>query len=83
MEPRKYNPPTCYCSPSPYNYIPTRHVITRNVNLVNNEAPRSIIIEGHKLGEPRSFTWCRNFIHIINFVEDYANRWANFAKKKL
>lgn len=64
----------------PYNYSPAGHVINDDVNLADNEDLKSIIVKGQKFREPRSFTWRRNFIHIMNSVEDYANRWENLKK---
>lgn len=62
---------------------PTGHVITGDVNLVNNDDLKSLIMKGPKFREPRSFTWRRNFIHIMNAVEDYAKRWAKSEKEEL
>lgn len=56
-------------------------MIAANVNIVINEDLRSLILGGPKLREPTSFTWCRNFIHIMNPVEDYAMRWVKFGKE--
>lgn len=36
-----------------------------------------------KFREPRSFTWRRNFIHIMNSIEDCAKRWAQSEKEDL
>lgn len=76
------HPPTCSCYPSPYKYTPAGHVITSDVNLVSNENLRSLIMEGPKLKEPRSFTW-RHISHITNSVEDYAKRWAKSEKEEI
>lgn len=58
-------------------------MIAVDVNIVSNEDPRSLILGGPKFREPTSFTWCRNFIHIMNPVADYAMRWIKFEKEDL
>ena len=55
----------------------------RDVDLVNSENLRSLIMKGPLFREPRSFTRRRNFIHIMNSVEDYAKRWAKSKKEDL
>lgn len=74
---------TCSCSSSPYKCSSAGHVIAADVNIVNNEDLRSLILGGPKFREPTSFTWCRNVIHIMNPVEDYAMRWVKFDKEDL
>ena len=69
------NPPTC-------SYSPAGHVITGDVNIVENEDLRSLIFKGHKFIEPRSFNWRQNFISIMNSVEDYARRWVKHEKEE-
>lgn len=69
------SPPTCSCS-SPFNYSPAGHVSTRDVNIVNNDDLKSLILKGQNFREPRSFNWRSNFIHIMNSVEEYAKQWA-------
>ena len=75
------NPPTCSCSS--FNYSPAGHVITGDVNIVENEDLRSLISKGPKFREPRSFNWRQNFISIMNSVEDYARRWVKYEKEEL
>lgn len=49
------NPPTCYCSLSPFNYNPAGHVITGVFNIVENEDLRTLILKGPVFRKPRSF----------------------------
>lgn len=35
-----------------------------------------------KLREARSINWRQTFIDIIDFVKDYAKRWAKFGKRR-
>lgn len=81
----KDNPIMCSCSSSPNKCGSAGHVIAADVNIVNNEDLRSIILGGPKFREPTSFTWCRirNFIHIMNPAADYAMRWVKFEKEDL
>jgi hypothetical protein len=77
------NPPTCSCSSSPFNYQPVGHVITGDVNIVRHEELMSLILKGPKFRVPRSFKWQQNFISIMDYVEDYARRWAKSEKEEL
>jgi hypothetical protein len=78
-----HNPPTCSCSSSPFNYSPAGHVITGDVDIVENEDLKSLIRTGLKFTEPRPFNWRQNFVPIINAVEDYAKRWAKRENEEL
>ena len=51
------NPPTCSCSSSSFKYSPAGHIITGDVDIVENEDLKSIILKGPKFREPRSFNW--------------------------
>ncbi|XP_055999877.1 uncharacterized protein LOC130046520 isoform X1 [Ostrea edulis] len=77
------NPPTCSCSSSSFNYSPAGHVITGDVDIVENEDLKSLILKCSKYREPRSFNWRQNFISIMSSVEDYARRWAKYEKEEL
>jgi hypothetical protein len=77
------NPPTCSCSPSPFNYSSAGHIITGDVDIVENEDLKSLIRKGPKFTEPRSFNWRQNFVSIMNAVEDYAKRWATRENEEL
>ena len=70
------NPLMCSCSSSPFNYSPAGHIISGDVDVVENEDLKSLIRKGPKFREPRSFNWRQNFVSIMNAVEDYAKRWA-------
>jgi hypothetical protein len=41
------------------------------------------IRKGPKFREPWSFNWRKNFVSIMNAVEDYAKRWAKLENEKL
>jgi hypothetical protein len=77
------SPPTCDCSTSPFRYGPHNHVITGDLNIVNNSKLKNILSKGPKYREPQSFTWKKNFKLIMDSVEDYARRWAKREDFKL
>jgi hypothetical protein len=45
IEQLRQNPPKCTCSSSPFNYRPAGHIITGDVNILQNEDLRSLILE--------------------------------------
>jgi hypothetical protein len=76
IDPLTLNPPTCSCSSSHFKYSPAGHIITGDVDIVENEVLKSLIRKSPKFREPWSFNWRQNFVSIMNAVEDYAKRWA-------
>ncbi|XP_061178497.1 uncharacterized protein LOC133187152 isoform X2 [Saccostrea echinata] len=52
-------------------------IITANTVMI------AFLLLGPKFREPRSFSWRRNFINIVDSVEDYARRWARHEKEDL
>jgi hypothetical protein len=77
------NPPMCSCSSSPFNYGPAGHVITGDVDIVQNEDLISLIRKSPRYREPQSFNWRENFVSIMNAVEDYAKRCVKRENKEL
>jgi hypothetical protein len=82
IEQLRQNPPKCSCS-SPFNYSPAGHIITGDVNIVQNEDLRSLMLKGPKFWEPHSFKWWQNFVSIIDSVEKYARRWTKSEGEEL
>ena len=76
----KSKPPDCSCSTSPFKYGPIGHVITGDLNLVDNRKLKNILAKGPKFREPQPINWKYNFKLLMDSVEDYARRWA--AKEK-
>ena len=68
------NPPPCSCSTSPYLYSPVGHIITGNLNIIDNTKLRDLISKGPKYRESPSFTWKYNFKLVMDAIEDYARR---------
>ena len=69
------NPLTCDCSHSPFQYNPSGHVITGDLNIIQHENLRKVISHGPKFREPQHINWKHNFKIIMDAVEDYARRW--------
>jgi hypothetical protein len=82
IEQFRQNPQMCSCS-SPSNYSPAGHIITVDVEIVQNEDLRSLILKGPKFQEPHSFKWRQNFVSIMDSVEEYARRWTEFEGEEL
>lgn len=59
------------------------HVITGDVNIVNNDDLNSPIIKGPKFRKPRFFNWRYTFIHIINSAEEIVKRWAKHENEEI
>ena len=69
------NPLTCDCSHSPFQYNPSGHVITDDLNIIQHESLRKVISHGPKFREHQHINWKHNFKIIMDAVEDYARRW--------
>ena len=69
------NPLICDCSHSPFQYNPSGHVITGDLNIIQHESLRKVIFPGPKFREPQHINWKHNFKIIMDAVEDYARRW--------
>ena len=65
----------CDCSHSPFQYNPSGHVITGDLNIIQHESLRKVISHGPKFREPQHINWKHNFKIIMDAVEDYARRW--------
>ena len=67
----KSKPPDGTCASSQFSYNPACHVITGDLNIVNNTSLRNA-----KYHEPKSINWKYNFKILMDSVEDYARKWA-------
>ena len=63
---------TCFAS---FQYNPSGHVITGDLNIIQHESLRKVISHGPKFREPQHINWKHNFKIIMDAVEDYARRW--------
>ena len=69
-------PPLCSCSSPTYLYSPAGHVVTVNLNIVENLKLRDILSKGPKYRKPTTFSWKYSFKLVMDSVEDYARRLA-------
>ena len=70
----------CNCSSSPFNYTPIGHIITGDLNIVQHAGLRKIMACGPKFRELRKINRSYNFKIIMDYIEDYANKWAKREK---
>ena len=68
--------PSCSCSNSPFLYRPAGHVVTGDLNIVDDPNLRDILFKGPKYREARPFSWKYNFKLVMDTVEQYARDWA-------
>ena len=68
--------PSCSCSTSPFLYQPAGHVVTGDLNIVENPYLKDILSKGPKYREARPFSWKYNFKLVMDAVEQYAKDWA-------
>ena len=76
------SPLTCDCTTSPFNYSPSGHVITGDLNIIENELLRSVVSHGPKFREPQRLNWNLNFKTIMDAVEIYARSWIKREKEQ-
>jgi len=70
-------PPTCSCDKmSQFVHKPAKHIITGNLDIVNNDKLKQLLSRGPKYREPRSFSWRQNFKIIMDAVEAHARKWV-------
>ena len=73
----------CSCSSSQFLYQPAGHIVTGDLNIVDNTCLRDLISKGPKYQEPQKFSWKYNFKLIMESVEDYARSWAKQEEVEL
>ena len=76
----KSKPPDCSCSSSPFNYSPSGHLITGDLNFVTNDKLRKLLSTGPKYRVANPINWKQNFKLLMDSVEDYARQWARREK---
>ena len=63
--------PSCSCSSSQFLYSLAGHIITGDLNIIQNKQLRDLISKGPKYREPQSFSWKYNFKIIVDSVDEY------------
>ena len=59
----------------PFQYNPSGHVITGDLNIIQHESLRKVTSHGPKFRETQHINWKHNFKIIMDAVGDYARRW--------
>ena len=72
----EYDSPPCSCSSSQFLYQPAGHIVTGDLNIVDNTCLRDLISKGPKYREPQKFSWKYNFKLIMDSIEEYTRSWA-------
>jgi len=75
-----YSQTYCECESSPYNYKPHGHIITGNLNIIQNKDLRNLIKKGPKYRERNPINWSKNKSIIFKAIEKYANKWCKLEK---
>jgi hypothetical protein len=55
---------------------PAKHIITGNLDIVNNDKLKELLSRGPKFREPKSYSWAQNFKIIMDAVEEHARKWV-------
>ena len=73
-------PTSCNCSNSEYIYGPISHVITGDLNIVQDRELKSFLSKGPKYRPPSIINWneCRNIIH--DSLHTYCMKWIKREK---
>ena len=69
-------PAPCSCSASPYNYGPAGHIVTGDLDIIQNGKLRELFMKGPKYREAPSINWNVNFKILMDSVEKFAREWA-------
>ena len=67
----------CDCAHSAFCYEPHGHVLTGNLNIIQNEQLRKLIGKGPKFREQNPINWSKNRKVIFDALDKYAKRWCN------
>ena len=71
------------CSPSQFLYSPAGHIVTNDLNIIQNQQLRDLKSKGPKNQNLQSFSWKYNFKLIMDFVEEYARKWVKQEEVEL
>ena len=73
----------CNCTSSPYCYRPHSHIITGNLNIIENVKLRNLIKKGPKYREQNIINWSKNKKIILTAVEKFAKQWCKRENAEL
>ena len=71
----------CDCQNSAYKNNHHNHVITGNLDIVQNEALKDIMKKGPKYRLPRKVNWTKNRENLVTFLEEYSEKWIKKERK--
>ena len=72
---------TCDCHRSEFKDSTHNHIITGNFNLIKNPTLREMFKKGPKYRLPQRINWQEDRKIIINFLDDYIDKWIKKEKK--
>ena len=72
---------TCDCHKSEFKDSTHNHIITGNFNLIENPTLREMFKKGPKYRLPQRINWQEDRKIIINFLDDYIDKWIKKEKK--
>ena len=71
---------SCNCHISPFKDNNIGHIITGNLDIIENDDLRTLIKKGPKYRLPRRIHWGKNRQLIENFLDDYIKDWIKKEK---
>jgi len=72
----KSKSPACTCESSPFIHNPDDHVITGDLNVINDTSLRDVFAKEPKYREAKSIYRKHNLNILMDSVEDYVRQWA-------
>ena len=72
----------CNCQNSIFKNDHYGHVITGNLEIIENTMLRNILKKGPKYRLPQRINWSEDKNHIINFLESYIENWTAKERKQ-
>ena len=72
----------CNCSKSPFIDQDHNHVISGNLDIIENTELRNIVRKGPKYRLPRKIDWKKNVNNISNFLDTYIKDWIRKEQKE-
>ena len=71
----------CVCHNSIFKDNNHNHVITGNLDIVQNETLKNILRKGPKYRLPRKIDWAKNRENLVSFLDIYSKKWITKEKK--
>ena len=71
----------CECHNSMFKDPHYNHVISGNLDIVQNSSLKNILKKGPKYRLPKKIDWNKNRENIVEFIENYSVKWIDKQKK--